>query len=468
MADGLKRAVLIVSTTASFITPFMGSSINLALPEIGGEFGMDAVALGWVAASYLLAAAVFLVPFGRLADIVGRRRVFFSGSVIFTVSSALIPLAHDTTFFLAYRVLQGFGSSMIFGTNIAMLTSVYPANQRGRVLGINVAAVYVGLSVGPFAGGYLTHALGWRSIFYVNAALGALVLLLVALNIRTEWADSKGERFDIPGSLLYAFALVLVMYGFSELPSSEGYWLLAGGLAILTAFLYWESRVQQPVIPMYLFRNNLAFGFSNLAALINYSATFAVTFLLSLYLRYILGFAPVDAGLVLIAQPAMMALFSPLAGRLSDRMEPHKVASFGMLVIVVGLVMFVFLHAHSSLWFIIASLLLLGIGFALFSSPNTNAVMSSVIPKQYGVASAMLGTMRLMGQMLSMGIVMMIFAMKIGKEKITPEYYPRLMSGVRNAFIVFAILSVAGIFASLARNRNGVNSQSDNPPSAVH
>ena len=453
MTDGERRAVLIVSTVASFITPFMGSSINLAMPEIGSEFGMDAVALGWVSASYLLAAAVFLVPLGRIADILGRRKIFFLGSLVYTASSALILLAHNGVFLIGYRVLQGFGSSMIFGTNIAILTSVYPASERGRVLGINVAAVYVGLSIGPFVGGFLTHAIGWRSIFLANALLGLLVVILVSLKVRGEWADSKGERFDIAGSILYAIALVMIMYGFSELPGATGWWLLIAGICFLAGFLLWESRVEHPIVHIHLFRRNITFAYSNLAALINYSATFAVTFLLSLYLRYILNYPAVTAGAILVAQPALMAVFSPLAGKSSDKIDPGRVASLGMVVIVVGLILLAFLDAHTSIWYIVSSLMLLGFGFALFSSPNTNAVMSSVIPKQFGVASAMLGTMRLVGQMLSMGIVMMIFSMKIGKEQITPEYYPRLMNSVRNAFIAFAILSFLGIFASIARGK---------------
>lgn len=463
--ESQRRAVLVVSTTASFITPFMGSAVNLAMPEIGAEYGMDAVLLAWVPASYLLAAAVFLVPLGRLADIAGRKRMFILGSFVFTVATALIPLAHSSGFFIAYRVLQGLGSSMIFGTNIAMLTSVYPANLRGRVLGINVAAVYIGLSVGPFAGGYLTHAFGWQSIFHANVVLSVIMLVLVLLRVRSEWAESRGERFDFPGSILYGIALVLLMYGFSELPSAAGVRTVAGGIAMFAIFLLWESRTPHPIVHLGLFRGNVTFTFSNLAALINYSATFAVTFLLSLYLRYILKYSPVEAGAILVAQPAMMALFSPLAGRLSDTMEPRRVASAGMIVIVIGLLILVFLDARSTLFIVVPALLILGTGFALFSSPNTNAVMSSVVPKQYGIASATLGTMRLVGQMFSMGIVMMIFSMRIGKEQIAPDQYPRLMSGIRNALIVFAVLSFIGIFASLARGRlRPVNPDNLPPP----
>jgi MFS family permease len=202
---------------------------------------------------------------------------------------------------------------------------------------------------------------------------------------------------------------------------------------------------------MNLFRSNTVFVFSNLAALINYSATFAVSFLLSLYLQYIKGLSPQNAGLILVSQPIMQALFSPSAGRLSDRIESRIVASAGMALTVIGLLLLTLLNEETALVFIIVSLMLLGFGFALFSSPNTNAIMSSVEKRFYGVASATLGTMRLIGQTLSMGIAMLIFAIHIGKVQITPEYYAPFLTSTQTAFVVFAVLCFGGIFASLAR-----------------
>ncbi|MCD6449978.1 MAG: MFS transporter [Thermotogaceae bacterium] len=204
---------------------------------------------------------------------------------------------------------------------------------------------------------------------------------------------------------------------------------------------------------MKLFINNRVFAFSNLAALINYSATFAVGFLLSLYLQYMKTLGPQSAGLILVAQPIMMAIFSPFAGRLSDRFEPRVIASAGMALTAVSLSLFIFLNEKTGLEYIIASLILLGFGLALFSSPNANAVMSSVERKFYGVASAMLATMRLVGQMLSMGITMMIFAIYIGKVQITPQYFSLFLTSLRISFIIFAVLCFGGIFASLARGK---------------
>jgi MFS family permease len=243
------------------------------------------------------------------------------------------------------------------------------------------------------------------------------------------------------------------MYGFSLIPQMLGAELILVSIIGLVVFVMWELKVKAPVLDMNLFRGNTVFTLSILAALINYSATFAVTFLLSLYLQYIKGFNPEETGLILVSQPIMMAVFSPFAGRLSDRIEPRIVASAGMAFTTIGLLLFGFLSERTATGFIVGSLILIGFGFALFSSPNTNAVMSSVEKRFYGVASATLGTMRLTGQMLSMGIATLIFAVYIGSMAITPEYYPLFLRSIRIAFIVFAVLCFAGTFASLARGK---------------
>jgi MFS family permease len=321
------------------------------------------------------------------------------------------------------------------------------------VLGINVAAVYFGLSVGPVFGGFLTQQIGWRSIFLVNVPIGMLVIYFVSTKLRLEWAEAKGEKFDLVGSFIYSLSLVVLMYGLSQLPAEVGMLLILIGILCTAAFVLWETKATSPLLNMDLFLHNIAFAFSNLAALINYSATFAVTFLLSLYLQYIKGFTPQHAGFILISQPVVMAIFSPFAGRLSDKIEPRVVASLGMGFTAAGLFLFTLIDGKTPLGSIISGLVLLGFGFALFSSPNTNAVMSSIEKRYYGVGSATLGTMRLTGQMMSMGIAMLIFAIYIGGARITPENYQIFMTSVRTAFMIFAALCFVGIFASLARGK---------------
>jgi len=448
-----KRTALLVATLASFSTPFMSSSVNIALPSIGKEFSMDAVLLNWVATSYLLAAAMFLVPFGKMADIHGRKKIFLYGISIYTFSAFLSAISTSAITLICFRILQGIGSAMIFGTGVAILTSVFPIGERGKVLGINAAAIYLGLSLGPFLGGVLTQHFGWRSIFLVNVPLGLVIIIFAFWKLKGEWAEARGEKFDFIGSMVYSISLAAIIYGFSLMPAMSGVWLVLGGIFVLLLFVRWETKVENPVLDINLFRNNTVFAFSNLAALINYSATFAVAFFLSLYLQYIKALSPQNAGLILVSQPIVMAIFSPFAGRLSDRFEPRIIASTGMALTVVSLSLFTFLNEKTTLEFVVASLILLGFGLALFSSPNTNAVMSSVERRFFGVASATLGTMRLTGQMLSMGIAMLIFAIYIGKVQITPQYYSPFLTSMKTAFIVFAVICFIGIFASLARGK---------------
>ena len=447
-----KMSALLIATIASFLTPFMGSSVNIALPAIASEFAADAILLSWIPTAFLLTSAMFAVPFGRIADIYGMKKVFTSGIIIFTIASLLSAMAPFTLALIGFRVLQGIGSAMIFVTGLAIITSAFPPQERGKAIGINIMAVYAGLSLGPVLGGIITHYMGWRSLFYLMVPLGLLVITLILWKLRgQEWAACKGEKFDLPGSVLYSISLVLVIYGFSSLPDIWGIVAITVGILLFLGFSWWELNIDSPVLDMKLFFKNRAFAFSNLAALINYSATFAVTFLLSLYLQYVKGLSAQNAGLILVAQPIMMAIITPFAGRLSDRYEPRILASIGMALVTLGLLIFAFISAQTTFEYIIIGLLVLGLGFGFFSSPNTNAIMGSVERRFFGVASATVSTMRLVGQVLSMGIAMLIFAMLIGRVQILPAQYPALIQSIQITFIIFAVLCFGGIFASLAR-----------------
>ncbi len=451
--SGAKRFVLLITTAAAFLSPFGISSVNIALPSIGREFLMDAILLSWVTTSYLLSSAMFLVPLGKIADIYGRKKIFTYGILVFTLSSLGSAVSNSAAMLIGFRILQGIGAAATYCVGAAILTSVFPSRELGKVFGINLAAVYLGNSVGPLFGGFLTHHLNWRAIFLVNVLLGFVILFLIFWKLRGEWHDAREEKFDLIGSIIYSIALLLIMYGFSQLSTMRGAWFILPGVFAILAFVTWETKSKNPVLEINLFRNNRVFAFSNLAALINYSATFAITFLLSLYLQYVKALTPETAGLILLPQPIMQAVFSPFAGRLSDRIEPRIVASAGMVLTAVGLFFFIFLNEKTTVEFIVATLILLGFGFALFSSPNTNAVMSSVENRFYGVASGTLGTMRMMGMVLSMGITVLIFSVYIGKVRITPEYYASFLRCTRIAFTFFTILCLGGIFASLARGR---------------
>jgi EmrB/QacA subfamily drug resistance transporter len=451
--DRTRRLILLLIIITSFINPFLGAAINIALPAIAKDFSMGAVGMSWVAMAFLLSSAIFLVPFGKLADIKGRKLVFLAGNLIITATSILCALSATGPMLIASRVLQGIGSAMVFGTGMAIITSVYPPGKRGKAIGIAVTAVYIGLSLAPVLGGMLTQYLGWRSIFYVTVPFELVVVWITWKSIPQEWAEARGERFDLPGSLLYLVSMSAFMFGFSRLPDTLAIVMAAGGLTGLILFVILEMRVTFPVFDMALFTSNRLFAFSNLAALINYATTFAITFLLSLYLQVVMGLSPRDAGMILITQPATMAMVASLSGKLSDRHDPRILSSAGMAIIVLGLILLSFLSDQTSLPRLVPNLVVVGVGFGLFSSPNTNAIMSSVDKKQLGVASATVGTMRLTGQMLSMGIATLILQLYLGNEQLTQHFSAEFMSSMRTTFLIFVVLCTAGVFASLARGK---------------
>ena len=448
-----KRLIIIVTTLSAFITAFMSSAINVALPVIGKEFNSNAILLSWIATSYLLTTAVLLIPIGKLSDIYGRTKFLKIGTIIFTTCSLICGLSESSTMLLIFRLFQGVGSAMIFTTSTAILVSAFPVSERGKVIGINITSVYTGLSTGPFIGGLISQYLGWRFIFHFNFLLGIITVLLIVFMLKTEWKEAQEEKFDVFGSVIYVLSLTLIMLGLTFLPQFSGIALLISGIIILLVFIKLEANKANPVFNVVVFRSSRTFTFSNLSALINYSATFAIGFLMSLYLQNVKNMTSRDAGFILITQPVMMALFSPLAGKLSDKIEPQKVSSFGMALLTIGLIIFIFISPGFDLVYIILNLALIGFGFALFSSPNTNAIMSSVEKKYYGVASSTLASMRMIGQMFSMGIVIVIFTAFIGKAEISGANLNDFIISLRLLFILFSVLCFVGIFASLASGK---------------
>ena len=453
MEDKIKKPVLFVTVLGSFLVAFMGSSLNIALPTIAEEFHMEAVYLSWIATSYLLATAVFLVPMGKIADIKGRRKIYLYGMVIYTISSLLCMTSFSTLSLIFFRTIQGFGAGMIFSTSLAIVTSAFPKNERGKAIGISSSATYVGLSFGPILGGFFTHSLDWRLIFLINSIAGLVAIYVIVTKVKVEWKEEVSGNFDYIGSVLFGLIMLIVMYGVSILPDVSGILILAIGFVLVPVFIYWENKTPNPVLNVSLFRHNITFSLSNVSHLINHSAAFAVGFLLSLYLQYSEGYSPQEAGFILIVQPIAMSIFAPFAGRLSDKIEPRVIASIGLTITIIGQIFFVILGKDVSIFCIIFGLILLGSGLALFSAPNANAIMSSVDAKYYSIASASVGTMRLMGQMLSMAIITILFVTYIGNVKITPSKYPDFIISMKVGLLIFSGLCFVGIFASLARGK---------------
>jgi len=448
-----QRSALTIAVLTSFLGTFLISGVNIALPAIEKEFNLNAVALSWIVISYLLASAVFLLPIGKFADIIGQKKVFKGGILIFTLSTILCGIAPNGTILIIIRVIQGLGASMTATTGSPILVSIFPPVERGKVLGINVAAVYFGLSTGPFIGGILTQHFGWRSIFYFCIPLAIAALLLVFFKLKTDANAKSIAKIDFKGALYYSAGLVAIVYSSSNLNKSFGWPLLLTGILFLILFVRQCKKSDYPIFDVTLFTHNRLFAFSNIAALINYSATFSLVFLMSLYLQKVQGFSPQRAGMILIAQPLMMALISPFAGKFSDRIEPRKLATAGMLISATGLFMLTFIHTQTPVYVIVAILVIMGTGFGLFSSPNMNTIMSSVERRQLGIASGTSATMRVVGQMISMMIATFIFSLFFSGTQLKEANNILFVTSIRFAFAISGMICLAGIYFSNSRSK---------------
>lgn len=466
-----KRKNLVLPTVilGAFIAPFMGSCLNLAIPAIGVQYESSAVMLGWIPTGYLLATSAFSLPFGKLADKVGKPLIFTWGVIFFVIFGVFSIFAWSIASIIALRVLHGIASSMVFSTNMAILSDSVPPEKRGRSLGYATASTYIGLSLGPVVGGFLTHNFGWRSIFVLTAVIGVLLMIgsLASFGLRgnktkpavpipsgTAVSTGRSTFFDWSGSALYAISISGFLYGLSNfLISKIALIIMIASIILFLVLILRCDKLENPLIPTGLFRHNTVFVFSNAAALINYCATFATSYMLSLYLQVILKMDSQISGLLLISQPFIMALLSPYAGKLSDRIEPRILSSIGMVLITAGLFAFAFLTYGFPLWLMILILVIIGVGFALFSSPNTNAIMGSVERRDSGLASSMLSTVRTVGQAVSMTLITLILSFHVGNTPLADAPPETLIRCIKVGFLVFSIICAAGIFFSFKRGR---------------
>ncbi len=431
---------------------FLISSINIALPAIEQSFGLNAISLSWVITAFLVATGIFLLPVGKWGDISGNVRLFKAGLIVFTLASVLCAVSPSGVWLIIARFVQGVGSAFTNTTGQAILVTNFPARNRGQVIGISVASVYAGLATGPFIGGFLTQSLGWHSLFYVAAILGVLsTIIAFAFLEKDTHVPSGDKKVNLRGTLFFVIGLVGLVYGSSHIPSAYGWGLMIFGIVMLVLFWIIESRLANPMFETRLFTHNKLFGFSNLAALINYTATSAIVFFLSLYLQKIQGLPPREAGAVIIAQPVMMAIFSPVVGRLSDRIQPRYFATLGMAMCSIGLFAMSFFTSTTPLWIIILVLVWEGLGFAFFSSPNMNTIMSSVDKSRYGQASGTASSMRIFGQIVGMTIVTFFFAFHFGSKAVTEVNDTIFLIAMKWGFVTFALISVMGIYFSFTR-----------------
>ncbi|CEL25425.1 MFS transporter [Methanobacterium formicicum] len=448
--NGLKKDLLIVGILVSFLTPFVRSSINLAIPFLANEFTLSAVFLTWISTIYLLVNAILYIPFGRIGDIYGRKRIFQYGLIIFTVSSFISAFSTSGEMFLFFRVFQAIGNAMIFANLNAMISSAFPVNERGKAFGLTSMSVFVGLILGPILGGVITEMVGWRTLFYMDTVIGIIAAYAIT-RFKYDWIDAQGEKLDILGSFLLGISLIAILYGFSDFTSSYSLFLILAGIFGMSLFYLVEKRAAFPLINLDLFKIK-RFTFGNITALLNYGAFVSVGFILTLYLQYLKGYSPITAGLIVSVQSVMMVLVSPFAGRLSDKIDPGSVSTMGMVLTTIGVALMTLITFENALYLGGLALIIFGSGIGLFYSSNTKMVMSAVDKRYYGVASATLSNMRSMGQIFGMGIVMIIISTVLGNVQITPSAYPELIVSLRSSLIAIAVLSAVGIFTSLFKD----------------
>jgi EmrB/QacA subfamily drug resistance transporter len=448
------RLVLLIVATGFFLVGYDVGALVVAIPSIGREFSVNTSALSNIVLAYVLLSAVTLVPFGRLADLYGRKRFFVAGAVIIIVASVFLPIAPSLLILIALRAFLGIGAALVLSTGTALITSVFPKGATGTSIGVSASAYSLGALSGPLMGGFLSNVIGWRSIFFVNIPLGIAIALFALWRMTEDWADARGEHFDVVGSVLYGATLVAIVLGIGPFGTRAGaplVWLL--GAAGLVAFFAWEARQSQPIIDVSLFKRNRAFTAAVLAILFCQGAVYGVNFLVSIYLQTVQGLNPLAAGIILVAIPATTIIFSPLTGRLSDRIEARTLASAGLGGIVVALLFFSTLTTTTAVGFTATYLVILAGGIALFIAPNTNAAMYAINRRFYGVGSATLVTMRLIGQTLSVTLIGVVSLSYVAEVEISPVSYPQLLTSMHSTFLLFAALGLVGVACSLLRGK---------------
>ena len=451
--------LLLTVNLSSLATSLVASGVNVALPYISFDFIIPASHIGWIQTSFLMTYAIFLFPFGKIADRIGKQQIFMSGLAFQFIGFAVAGLSTSLPMLLVGMALGGFGSAQLFSVAIPLLTTNFPRQERGKVIGLNIAVVYIALALGPFIGGVLISTFGWHSIYWILLPITALAFAF-ALRIIPKLpkaVPNTDKPFDGLGAVVYVIAASLVLVGISRITQgSDALIMLLIGIVISVLFLWWELKQPDPLFPIHIFIENKIFRNSSLAALINYGSSFAVALLLSFYLQSVREFTSIEAGTILVSQPLVMAILTPFTGRLSDRVYPRILATVGMAMTAISLFSFSFLTSTTPLWVVIGILVFLGSGFALFSSPNMNSIMSSVPDTQAGIASATAGSMRVFGQVMSMAAVTVAFGVMLGSVVVSPEIAVPLLETLSTVFIALGLLCTVGIGFSYARGKSDV------------
>ena len=440
--------VIFISFITSFFAVFLSNGIIIGVPAIAQEFAMNNVIQNWVPTIFFLVVAVFTVPAGQISGKYGVKKSLLAGVLVYLIGSIGGALSFSTESFLIFRILQGAGVAFLNVSAMAMVVHAVNPKRRGKALGFTVTGVYLATSLSPVICGFLVHNFGWRSMFYIVIPFLVLCIALMILKIPKEWKTYQNDKIDKTGSILYGIGILFFIYGFTALITTPGKILTVLGLILLVIFGAYELRQKSPVFNMKLFKNR-KFTSSNIAALCSYIAIMVVTTILNYHFQYVRGWNAQMSGMILIITPIIMAIMAPNTGNLSDRIHPQKLAALGMGIATVALLILTFLTKETSIYLVITAMILHGIGMGLFSSPNMNAIMSSVPPKDAPTASASQATMRTIGQTMSLGLLTLVFAWIMGNLELSTQYAPMIVQSSQIICGICTVACILAIFASL-------------------
>ena len=447
--------ILLATSLGVLMNPLLASMIILALPNIGTEFLVSARDLGWMSTAYILSNAICLVPGAWFVDKVGYRKSFIAGTIIVAVTCLFAVFAPNYPALLASRIVSGLGVSLLMITSLAILSRIFPKEKRGFVIGINTTMVYVGLTLGPFLGGILTETLGWKSLFLLMGPLVFFSGILLFVCMKTEFTIPV-KKFDFVGAILYAVSMFLLMYGLSTITDAGSVFLAGAGLILFAVFVWYELRNTHPLLHVRLFFENKRFARSSYAALLNYAAVYAVTYMVSLYLQSIGHLNAAEAGMIMLFQPLLQVIATPIAGKISDKVDAKYLVTAGMILTIFGLVFLsgLGLSMTNVAGYIMITQVFIGLGAALFSAPNTSTIMSSVSPAEYSMASSVVSVVRQVGMLISMAVCMAAISFFVGgTDMLGPDMYAQFVEALRVSMLISAGLAVVGVFFSWFRGQ---------------
>ncbi len=450
MKIDFETIVIFVSFITSFFAVFLSNGIIIGVPAIAQEFVMNNVIQNWIPTIFFLVVAVFTVPAGQISGKFGVKKSLLAGIIVYLIGSIGAVLSFSTESFMIFRIVQGAGVAFLNVSAMAMVVQAVKPQNRGKALGFTVTGVYLATSLSPVICGFLVQNLGWRSMFYFVIPFLVLCIILMMVKIPQEWKTYEGQPIDKLGSILWAIGILTFIYGFTSLVNTQGVILTMVGIVMLCIFGAYELRQDSPVFNMNLFKNR-KFTSSNVAALCSYLAIMVVTTILNYHFQYVRGWM---SGLILIITPVIMAIMAPNAGKLSDRIHPQKLAAVGIGIAAIALAILSFLNGDTPLYIVILAMILQGIGMGLFSSPNMNAIMSSVPPKYAPTASASQATMRTIGQTMSLGLLTLVFAWVMGSLQLAPEYAAMIVQASQTICLICTVACILAVFASLVGIRS--------------